>query len=412
MKDQTIEKRIPPKDFQAHPFEYHEEIELEIRGLGSDGQGVGSRDGWVVMVPYTLPKEKVRARVWRNRSSYSDADLVEVICPSPDRVEPKCSIFGTCGGCQYQHLRYEEQLVWKQRQVVDLFRRNSGLTVEVKPIWRSPKEYGYRSKITPHFQRPKKNRPVIIGFQVKGSRKLVDVPHCPIATDKINKALPKERDIICNNKRLSKGGTLLLRDVLEGIVTDNRSVVSQKAGDFIFQLQAGEFFQNNPYLHTELIRYVVDQATDSSVKAIIDTYCGVGVFSISCCRSVERVIGIEISSDSIHWANVNARVNQVENCRFMIGEAERIFQKIDCDPESTCVIIDPPRKGCESSFLNQLAAFSPKRIVYVSCDPATQARDIRTLINENYRITSIQPFDLFPQTRHIECVATLEKMKT
>ncbi len=292
----------------------------------------------------------------------------------------------------------------------DLFLRNSGIEVAVEPTWPSPRRYGYRSKITPHFQRLRKDRPVVIGFQMRGSRKLIDVPQCPIATEAINRALPTERErIVSESGKSRRGGTLLLRDTLEGVVTDNNAVVSQKVGDFVFQFQAGEFFQNNPYIHPDLVNHVVDQAADPTIGTVVDTYCGVGVFSISCSPGIDQAIGVEISPISIHWANANAKINRVENCKFSIGEAEAIFRKLDCDPETTCVIIDPPRKGCESSFLDQLVEFAPRRIVYVSCDPATQARDVGILAEKGYRAVLIQPFDLFPQTRHIECVATLER---
>ena len=148
------EKRVP-KNFVPVPFEYHQIVELEIDDITNLGAGVGRIDGWVVMVPYALGGERVRARIFRNKKNYSEGDLVEVLRPSPERVEPKCSLYGICGGCQYQHLSYKAQLEWKRKQVCDLMQRIGGIDFEVQPTHPSPKQYGYRSKLTPHYERPR-----------------------------------------------------------------------------------------------------------------------------------------------------------------------------------------------------------------------------------------------------------------
>ena len=211
-----------PKKFKAYPFDYHDEIEVEISALSNLGVGIARVQvepedagftssipgvkskaaeslGWVVFVPHTLPGEKVLARIFRNDKSHSQADLVQVIEPSPDRLDPKCELFGKCGGCQYQHLSYEKQLQWKTRQVEELLKHMAGVETECSPAIPSPKEWGYRSKITPHFKRPRDGKIGDIGFLLAGQRShLVDVPHCPIAMDEINTCLlytsPSPRD--------------------------------------------------------------------------------------------------------------------------------------------------------------------------------------------------------------------------
>ena len=402
--------KITPKNFKTGPFTYHEEVIIKISSLTNEGIGLGRVDGWVVMVPYTLPGEKVRVRIWCNHKNYSDADLLEVLVSSSSRVEPRCGLFGYCGGCQYQHFTYEQQLIWKTRQIEELFKHQGGVDVQVKHIRPSPREYGYRSKITPHFQKPRKGKLPKIGFQRQGSRRIVDIQQCPIATKSINDRLPFEREkVFLGIGQYRKGSTLLLRDSLDGVVTDHNAVVSQKVGNYLFQFQAGEFFQNNSYILPFMVEHVVSEAQGKGVHYLVDAYCGVGVFCISAAQKFEKVTGIEINASSIHWANANAVVNHIENADFFVGRSEMIFMKVEFEPENTVVIIDPPRRGCNQEFINQLVNFSPIKVVYVSCDPATQVRDLESILAHNYRISCIQPFDLFPHTRHIENIVTLEK---
>ncbi len=400
-----------PKDFVDEPFSYHQEVVVDISALTNLGSGLGRVDGWVVMVPYALPGEKVRARVWRNKKNYSEADLIEILEPSVDRVEPGCPLFGECGGCQYQHLDYAAQLRWKKSQVEDLLEKIAGLEEPVvQPVRASPQKYGYRSKITPHFQKKREGKPLNIGFLRAASRSIVDVPQCPIATDAINEALPQERESVLSGRRkFRKGATLLLRDSYDGVATDPKKIISQKVGSLLFQVQAGEFFQNNPFILPEMVDYVINEARGDGIRFLVDAYCGVGVFSLSASPYFEKLAGVEINPQAINLANANTVLNKVENCQFTIGEAETLFSSIDFDPECTSVIIDPPRKGCGNHFLELLAAYGPKKIIYVSCDPATQARDLKLLANSGYKLKKMQPFDLFPQTRHIETIATLGK---
>lgn len=402
----------PPKVFNAVPFAYHQEIELEIGDLTNLGEGVGRVDGWVVMVPQVLPGELVRARVWKNHKNYSQADLVEVLRPSPDRVEPVCPLFGQCGGCQYQHLSYNAQLEWKRKQVEELLRRLGGIEApEVEAPQASPREYGYRSKLTPHFGRPSESEGELpIGFLRRGQRRLVDVPQCPIATEAINERLPSLRAEV--RERVAqgahkRGGTLLLRDTPQGVVTDMAAQTQDRVGDLVFEFPAGEFFQNNPFILPLMVNYALEEACQQGVRYLVDTYCGTGVFALSGAGRFEQVSGVEISEKAVLAATANAARNGISNCTFMAASAEAIFAEINYLPAHTAVILDPPRDGCSLEFLSQLIQFDPRRIVYVSCDPATQARDIKILREGGYELKRVRPFDLFPQTRHIESVATL-----
>lgn len=398
----------PPKNFVPEPFAYHEEIELCIDDLTNLGAGVGRVDGWVVMVPFALPGEQVRVRIWRNKKNYSDADLVEVLEPSPDRVAPQCPLFMECGGCQYQHLSYPGQLRWKTSQIRELLRRLGGIEAEVQLCRGSSETYGYRSKITPHYDKPKDGHLRAIGFQRFANRSIIDVPRCPIASAGINAALPEARTHLQTRaKKLRKGGTLLLRDSLEGVTSDNRAIVMERVGEKTFQFVAGEFFQNNPHVLPDLVSYALEQA--AGPRFLVDAYCGVGVFGLCGADRFERVAGIEVNPSAIELARTNARINGVENVDFVAGSAEAIFAGLDFPGDETTVLLDPPRKGCDEVFLGQLFAFAPVRIVYVSCGPDTQARDLKSLLAAGYRLERVQPFDLFPQTRHVENVVTLAR---
>lgn len=400
-----------PRNFKAIPFAYHEQIELEIDDLSNLGHGVGRFNDWVVFVPYALPGELVRARVWRNKSRYSDADLVEVLRPSPDRENPRCSLFGECGGCQYQHYRYAAQLQWKSRQIEQLLSKMAGLSVSVRPcIGDAGRPYGYRSKLTPHFSHPPHLPGTPIGFQRAASRSIVDVPDCPIALPAINVALAEQRRQLQSIPgRYRRGGTLLLRDTLDGVETDMRKVVRTRVGAFTFSFVAGEFFQNNPYMLGHLVDYAIQEAAVEPVRYLVDAYCGVGVFGICGAGRFEAVCGIEINPQAIELARQNAANNAVGRITFAEGKAEAVFSGLEFPPEHSCVLLDPPRKGCDAVFLDQLLAYGPARIVYVSCGPDTQARDVAILVKGGYSVAAVQPFDLFPQTRHIENVISLTR---
>ncbi len=472
------------KKFNDQPFRYHEEIELEITTLTNLGSGLGrvprataalperettagfaaedlegvpgienpkseiqNPGGWVVMVPFTLPGERVRARVFRNHKNFSEADLIEVLTPSPDRVLPVCPLFGRCGGCQYQHLAYSAQLAWKRRQVEELLLHLAGTRFAVLPTVPSPREYGYRSKITPHFHPPRQPGEIPpIGFLRQGTRfDLLDVPACPIATPEINVRLAGVRAAV--PARLAagdytRGATLLLRHAEEGVVTDYDAVIHEvievagpvppdtapatlapaigTAGAGVplppaafsplrLHFLARDFFQNNPFILPAFTGYVRAQAAASGARHLVDAYCGSGLFALACAPAFVQVAGIEVSETAVSFARENAAANGITNATFQAGDAAHIFAGLAFPPADTVVVIDPPRKGCNASFLQQLFAFGPRAVVYVSCDAATQMRDLQGFLAAGYALRAVQPFDLFPQTRHLECVIALQR---
>lgn len=402
----------PPKKFIPTPFAYHQEIELRIDALTNLGAGVGRIDGWVVFVPFALPGELVKARVFRNDKSFSQADLVEVLDQSPDRVAAGCPLFGECGGCQYQHLDYAKQLAWKTRQVGELMQHMAAITFPVNDCLATAQIWNYRSKITPHFEKGRDGDLGPIGFLSFGRRsQLVDVPQCPIAMEVINRELPAIREELrANAHRYKRGATVLLRATEDRVETDFRATATEHVGGLKFQFLAGDFFQNNPFILPLFTGYVAAKAAAGGVRFLVDAYCGSGLFSLTLAGNFEQVAGVEVSETSCEWARKNAGSNNITNATFLTASAEAIFDHISFPADETAVVIDPPRKGCTPEFIEQLVKFSPARVVYISCDPATQVRDLKQLTAGGYRLEDVQPFDLFPHTRHLECVMTLVKI--
>jgi tRNA (uracil-5-)-methyltransferase len=445
-----------------------------IAGSDDDEEGAADDDDdrlWVVMVPHVVVDELVKVRIFRNFRGYSEADLIEVLEPSPHRVEPKCPLAGTCGGCQYQHISIEAQREWKTRHVEEVLRQQQieGYTtaedLKILPTLGTDEIFHYRSKITPHYQAPRETGVDVktgldtyemdeIGFQRSSNRNLVDVPECPIATLPINekyKAVRQElhekaKDGSLNQKKKKKkgrgsrggalGATLLFRHADDDpetgesvVVTDHKEYMTTTVKDLKFRHLAGNFFQNNNFVLPLMVDSVLDAATQPTANGeapsyLIDCYCGSGLFAVSAASKFQLCVGIELNEKAVQEATANAELNGISNCQFVAASAEAIFtsppklevagheeQEIkDFPRDKTVVVLDPPRKGCSEEFLEQLYEYSPQRIVYMSCGPATQARDAKGIVEVGgYEIVSTQPFDLFPQTKHIECLMIFEK---
>ena len=426
---------------------------------------------WLIMVPHVLVGEMVKVRIFRNMRNFSEADLVQVIEPSPHRVQPQCPLSGICGGCQYQHMSIDAQREWKTSHVLEgLMQQNiqgyrpkedgeaSLLQSKLHPTLGTLEIYGYRSKLTPHYKGIQETAPDQyemgeIGFQQSTNSKLVDVPRCPIATPAINDVYQQTRQrlheearqgLIIPKKQKRKrrgnrggetGATLLFRqadDDEQGnpvVVTDPNQYMMTTVRGIKFRYLAGNFFQNNNHVLPLMVEAILEAATKptaigESLSYLIDCYCGSGLFALSAASVMDVCVGIEVNERAVDEATANAGLNHITNCQFVAASAEAIFtsppaltvgsiQHVDDFPrDKTVVVLDPPRKGCSAAFLQQLYKYGPQRIVYMSCGPATQARDAKGICEiGNYEISSIQPFDLFPQTKHVECLIVFEKRK-
>lgn len=405
---------LPPRKFNPHPFAYHEELELRIEKLTNEGSGLArvtndQLSEWVVFIPFALPGELVRVRVFRNHKNYSEADLIEVIEPSPSRVSPSCELFGKCGGCQYQHVRYEAQLEWKQKQVHEMLLHMAKIDFPVEAIVPSPKQFGYRSKITPHFHKPKDGHIGEIGFLRAHTRNaMIDVPHCPIAMDDLNQQLTIARsEVHSGTKTYKHGATILLRSADGQVLTHPHDLAKEEVNGTRFEFQAGDFFQNNPFILPAFVEHVIAEAIATEATHLIDAYCGSGLFALCAAKHFAHISGVEVSATAVVKAKHNAELNGLTNCQFIAADAERIFDGISHPASETVIVIDPPRAGCSEGFLKQLFAYRPKGVVYVSCNPPTQMRDLALFHEANYELKRVRPFDLFPQTKHLECVMTL-----
>jgi tRNA/tmRNA/rRNA uracil-C5-methylase (TrmA/RlmC/RlmD family) len=336
--------------------------------------------------------------------------------PTPSApVTPPCPLFGACGGCQLQHVPYDEQLAWKTSEVRRLFadilvEAPTDATVEVDACVGSPRTYGYRSKLTPHFQRPRGQVPPIGFLGTSLPRRTIDVPRCPIATDAINERLTLLRaEVTAHIGAYKLGASLLLREAASGVTTDFRAIVTERVGDLTLEFSAADFFQNNPFLLPALAAHVAAETHAGGARFLLDAYCGSGLLALASAPGFEQVVGVEVSPSSVRWARENAVRNGRANCTFTKADATSIFADLTFTGADAAVIVDPPRKGCSPAFLAQLIAFAPRTIVYVSCNPETQVRDLVALRAAGYRVARVRPFDMFPQTRHLECVATLTR---
>ena len=422
-------------------------LEILIEQLGVNGEGVGRIDGYTVFVPGALPKEKVRVELVERKKTYARAKLLKVLASSPHRTTPQCLHFGKCGGCQLMHLDYAEQLAAKRQRVVDALQRIAKLeTFEVLPCYLSPLKLGYRNKI----QLPEGR-----GLFAYNSHEIVEVEHCHIHCDLGEEVLTKIRPIL---RELPPGElrhlliktaihtqevlvTLVTRQEnpphlleiarqislasshIKGIVQNinpstNNTILSEKfktliGNSFIFEtilglsfkVSSASFFQVNPLQAEILYQKAIELASCSGKETVLDAFCGVGTISLLAASLAKEVIGIECVPQAIRDAEDNAQRNKIENVRFHCGQAEKLISALG---PIDVAILNPPRKGCEGSFLKELAAKQPLRIIYISCDPATLARDIAYLSSYGYKPDFIQPFDMFPQTSHVECLVRLE----
>lgn len=460
------------------------EVELTVQEISSTGDGLAlaPNSKQVFVVPFTTPGDKVKAKVVKHftKEGYTLTDFIQVLSPGSLRNDSlvNCKYFSSCSGCQFQMLPYEAQLAHKKTIVEKAYKNFSDLAPELVPAVAdtigSPLQFGYRTKLTPHFDGPpgkkrsdgrhgirrKFEQVPPIGFMKKGTRQTLDIEDCPIGTDAVRMGMQSERKrVAAELDKYSKGATILLREstkrlpkdpaplprddaILEDrgahfhektCVTDQKGRTTEYIDDFKFENPAGAFFQNNNSILPKFTQYIRDRilprGTDPAdpnrkIKHLIDAYSGSGLFTITLSQMFKKSLGIDISSSSIEFASTNARLNNLaeDHAAFIAADAANLFASIETPADETVVVIDPPRKGCDDLFLRQLLRYSPARVVYVSCNVHTQARDVGILVNGMegvdggfgpgkgvYEIESLVGFDFFPQTGHVEGVAVLQR---
>jgi 23S rRNA (uracil1939-C5)-methyltransferase len=444
-------------------------LSVTIDDLAFGGEGVGRVDGYVVFVRGGIPGDRLRVRLEQARSRFGRGIIEEIEEASPHRVEAPCPYFGRCGGCKLQHVDYQAQLSFKAKQVVDSLERIGGLeTVEVRPIVPAESTYGYRNKMEFTVARSRGRDGLTVGLhEAERYDSVLDVERCLIQSERMNTQLEVARRFFAESGLTAwdqDSGEGLLRflmlregyrtgETMVNVVTSSPAVselaplaarlgamvpratsvvmnvnpkkasvavgveehllggrdhIRESLGGIEFQVSANSFFQTNTAQAERLFALVLDSADLSGGETVFDLYAGTGAISLQLARRCRHVYGVELAPAAVADAARNAAANGIANCTFLAGEVRFVLpQLIAQGVRAQVVVADPPRAGFHPKALRALAQLAPERIVYVSCNPATLARDLGELVHGGYRVEWVQPVDMFPHTPHIEAIARL-----
>jgi len=442
-----------------------EVIEVEISDLSDTGDGVGRFEQRVVFVPDTVPGDRTLVRLVNVKPKYAQATFKEILKPSPGRIRPSCIVADKCGGCQWQHIDYNYQLIAKRNQVIQALERIGGFVdPPVDPVLVADASLSYRNKVTYPVGISATGQ-VQAGYYQKGSHQLINLNQCPVQDSRFNPLLAEVKlDIqkqgwsIYNERRHQglirhvglrigrRTGEMLLTLVvkdwkLPGIETQaqewlerypqlvgvslNRNsdrtnaifgsetrciagvpYLREKFAGLEFQILPDTFFQVYTETAESLLQVIKSELNLQGHEVLVDAYCGIGTLTLPLAKQVRQVIGLEVQSAAVQQAILNATHNGINNATFQIGAVEKNLPNLGTIPD--VVLLDPPRKGCEANVIKTLLDLKPSRIVYVSCKVATLARDLKLLCEHGlYTLTRVQPADFFPQTAHVEAAAFL-----
>lgn len=456
------------KNVKENPIRKNQYYEVEVTNLGYNGEGIGRINGFTVFVEGALVGEIVKVKIVKVNKRFAFGKMIEIIKYSKDRVNPNCEIYNKCGGCQLQHLSYEAQLRFKRERVEDCLIKIGDFEkgeIKVNETIGMKEPSRYRNKV----QLPvgKFDDDILIGFYASRSHNIIDMDHCLIQDEvgdlvvKITKEWMKKFNIEPYDENTGKGivrhimlrkgfktgeamivivtnGTSLphknefidmmvknipgIKSIFQNINCKNTNVVLGKRciniwgndtivdyiGEFKFNISPLSFFQVNPVQTEVLYNKVLEYSSLTGRETVFDAYCGTGTISLFVSQNAKMVYGIEIVSEAIENARLNALENDIENVEFIVGQSEKeIPRLIKKGIKAEVVVVDPPRKGCERELLESIVKMKPERIVYVSCNPSTLARDLRILADFDYKIKEVQPVDMFPQTSNIETVVKI-----
>jgi 23S rRNA (uracil1939-C5)-methyltransferase len=443
-------------------------VELEITDLNTDGDGVGRHEGRVVFVPNTVTGDRLTAKIVQSKAKFAVGKVEKLLGSSPQRIRPSCIVADKCGGCQWQHMAIAFQREAKEQQVIQAFQRIGGFTeVKIQPILHDERGLNYRNKSTYPLGRSSTGQ-VQAGYYRQGSHKLINLNQCPVQDERLHPLLREVKQDIQEqgwsiyNETTHQGklrhlslrigqntGEILLtlvttdpnlagieeqaqkwlekypglvgvcvninRDRTNAILgTKTQTILGKPYLREIFagvelHIAADTFFQVNTSAAELLLQAIVEQLNFTGTEKIIDAYCGIGTFSLPLAKRVQQVVGIELSAASIKQAQSNAALNQIQNAIFLIGKVRDCLQGISFSPD--VLLLDPPRKGCDPQVIESILQIKPAQIAYISCKPATLARDVQMLCTSGaYQLVQIQPADFFPQTTHVECCAFLQRV--
>lgn len=448
------------------PVKKNDRLTVYIEDLTHDGAGVAKVDGYPLFIQGALPGETCDVHVMKTLKNYGFAKVLEITTPSSNRVEPPCPVFHMCGGCQLQHLSYEGQLEWKRKMVSNVMQRIAKIDVPVHPTKGMSEPWHYRNKAQIPFGM---NGDVpVAGFYRTKSHTIVDTDRCLIQTAEADAILeglkpqlwalgltPYNEDtkqgqlrhvvvrkaratdevmvVLVTKKRKFKQQEVVVeairklipnvKSIMQNINANNTNVIfgdetlclwgastiEDHIGDVRFEISARSFYQVNPIQTEVLYKQALDYAALTGEETVIDAYCGIGTISLFLAKNAKHVMGVEIVPQAIEDAKRNAELNGFTNTYFEAGPAEDVIPRWFKEGKKADVLmVDPPRKGCDNALLDTILSERPKRIVYVSCNPATLARDLHVLEDGGYKTQEVQPVDMFPHTAHCEAVAWLE----
>lgn len=415
-------------------------MRVEIERLAFGGSGVARKDGKVYFVKGGLPRDVVDIHVIKDRGSFAEAVIERIAEPSPERVEPPCPVFYACGGCQLQNLGYAAQLREKENILGETIRRIGGITdVPPEPIFPSPSEYGYRRRVLLSAWYSAGGWHV--GYYREMSRARVRIEGCPVADTVINESIsrlskvlasisdpryPLDKIYLCSDgekahltllPRFKTGPASLgslAKHLRRHVETENVSVQARDEAGFEisvsglrFIVTPSVFTQSNSAVNEALVGTVVEWAGLKGDETVIDLYSGAGNFSIPLAKSSKRVVSVEVNKKAVELAKKSAGLNGLTNISFHSASCGEYLDGPEALAGSAdIVILDPPREGAKESIAG-IARVSPEKVIYVSCDPATLARDLKSFAFAGYRLERLKPFDMFPQTYHIESVSLL-----
>lgn len=464
--------------------EKNEELIVTIDACGSEGEGIGRIDGYALFVKDAVVGDTVRVKIMKAKKNYAFARLMEVITPSPDRIEPPCPLARKCGGCQIQHINYQKQLEYKHNKVKSCLERIGGFTVVdegvetevdsvdnvivMEPALGMDDPFYYRNKAQFPVGRNKEGK-VVTGFYAARSHNIIETETCYIQAKENDEILRIVREfiteydiptyneethsglvrhvltrvgyktkeimvcLIINGKKLPHHEELVRRlrevpnmtsitlnintkktNVILGekcVTLWGQSYITDYIKDVKFQISPLSFYQVNPEQTERLYSQALEYAALTGDEVVWDLYCGIGTISLFLAKSAKEVYGVEIVPQAIEDAKKNAEINGIHNATFYVGAAEDVVEDLykDDAKRADVVMVDPPRKGCAESLLDTIVAMQPKRVVYVSCDPATLARDLKILDEKGYQVKKARAVDMFPNSVHVETVCYLER---
>lgn len=379
-------------------------LRATISTVAFGGDGIARIGNLVAFIPFTVDGDVVDVTVREVKKNFVRGELHEIIEPSPHRDTPRCRYYTLCGGCQYQHISYDHQMTIKEGQVRESFQRIGGIPdPPVRGIIASPAPYHYRVKAEFHCDLKQKK----IGFMDVVGGTLVDIESCPLMDESINEELGKLR----SNMESEGDGSLHGRRCTLWSDTPYRAdkYLIRQVMDRDLRIPYQGFFQANSSLTEQLIESVLALCETAPPEVILDCYCGSGLFTLFLAERCEKIFGIEIDRQAIDCARHNFRYNGYKNGSFFRGSVSDVLKRkfVREKTHVDTILLDPPREGCPKEVLEGLSRLHPQRIIYVSCNPATQARDIKYLTEQGFTLAALQPIDMFPQTRHIEVIALL-----